>query len=58
MSVYRTRNGAIGNSIKNSISDILPNKNVESLERTKFQQSQVVYSLKSENLLLTYRNTF
>jgi hypothetical protein len=32
---------AIGNSIKNSISDILPNKNVESIERTKFQQSQV-----------------
>ncbi len=41
MSVYRTRNGAIGNSIRNSISDILPNKNVDSIERAKFLQSQV-----------------
>ena len=41
MSIYRTRNGAIGNSLKNSFSDILPNKNIESIERAKFQQSQV-----------------
>lgn len=41
MSIYRTRNGDIGSSIKNSLSDILPNRNTDSLERSKFEQSQV-----------------
>jgi huntingtin interacting protein 1 len=49
MSVYRTRNGAIGNSIKNSLSDILPNKNVDSAERAKFQQSQNASLVKALN---------
>jgi hypothetical protein len=43
MSVYRTRNGDIGHSIKNSISDILPNRTGDSIERTKFLQSQVIF---------------
>jgi hypothetical protein len=41
MSIYRTRNATNLNTIKNSISDILPNKSADSLERTKFEQSQV-----------------
>jgi hypothetical protein len=43
MSVYRTRNGDIFHSIKNSISDILPNRTGDSIERTKFLQSQVIF---------------
>ena len=42
MSIYRTRNGDLSlNSIKNSITEILPNKSADSIERTKFEQSQV-----------------
>lgn len=42
MSIYRTRNGDISlNSIKNSLTEILPNKTADSIERTKFEQSQV-----------------
>ena len=43
MAVYRTRNGDLNlNSIKSSIAEILPNKSAESIERTKFEQSQVL----------------
>ena len=42
MSIYRTRNGDLSlNSIKNSITEILPNKSADSIERNKFEQSQV-----------------
>lgn len=43
MSIYRTRNGDISlNSIKNSLTEILPNKSADTIERTKFEQSQVI----------------
>lgn len=41
MSIYRTRNATSINTIKNSLSDILPSKSQNSLERAKFEQSQV-----------------
>jgi hypothetical protein len=42
MSIYRTRNGDLSlSSIKNSITEILPNKSADSIERNKFEQSQV-----------------
>jgi hypothetical protein len=51
MSVYRTRTGTNLNTIKNSISDILPNKSQESLERTKFMQSQHASLVKAINIV-------
>lgn len=53
MSVYRTRNSDIGHSIKNSITDILPKKSPDSVERTKFQQSQHASLTKAINNMET-----
>lgn len=42
MSIYRTRHSDISiNSIRNSLTEILPNKTPNSIERSKFEQSQV-----------------
>lgn len=49
MSVYRTRNSDIGHSIRNSITDILPKKNQDSVERSKFQHSQQASLVKAIN---------
>lgn len=52
MSIYRTRNSDINvKSIKNSLSEILPNKTPQSIERNKFEQSQVLSIIKAINQL-------
>lgn len=51
MSIYRTRNGTNLNTIKNSLSDMLPNKSQDSLERAKFQQSQHQSLVKAINII-------
>lgn len=51
--MYRTRNSDIGQSFKNSLSDILPNKNPESLERSKFHHSQV-NKIRKLKLIIAY----
>lgn len=49
MSIYRTRNATSINTIKNSLSDILPSKSQNSLERAKFEQSQQASIVKAIN---------
>jgi hypothetical protein len=44
MSIYRTRNSEISmKGVRNSISEILPNKGAVVIERSKFEQSQVCF---------------
>lgn len=49
MSAYRTRNSHIGSSIKNSLSEIMPSKTDDSMERQKFRQSQNASLVKAIN---------
>ena len=45
MSIYRTRHSEISmKGVRNSLNEILPSKTPDSIERTKFEQSQVIYT--------------
>ncbi|CAF0771700.1 unnamed protein product [Brachionus calyciflorus] len=47
--MYRTRNSDIGQSVKNSLTEIIPSKDPESIERRKFYHSQHSSLIKAIN---------